>query len=192
MINWLHQIDQQLFLILNSFHHSLLDPFMLFFSGQLIWIPFVGFFFWYSYRKRGKFPTLYFGLFLLMALAASDVTSSYILKNTFSRLRPCKEIDLQPLIYNFGQRCGGRYGFVSSHAANAVALVFFSLRTLPFGKIMGMIWLIPLFVSFSRIYLGVHYPGDILGGTLVGLLWGLTFSWMYNSMSGGKSDDVPA
>ncbi len=127
--------------------------------------------------------TLYFGLFLLLAIIASDVTSSYLLKNIVNRLRPCREIDLKPLIYSFGQKCGGKFGFVSSHAANSIALVFFSIRSLHFEKkwIYGL-WIIPVLVGYSRIYLGVHYPGDIVGGMLVGLLWAYVFSKMYKAI----------
>lgn len=127
--------------------------------------------------------TLYFGLFLILAIIASDVTSSYLLKNIVNRLRPCREIDLKPLIYSFGQKCGGKFGFVSSHAANSIALVFFSIRSLNFEKkwIYGL-WIIPVLVGYSRIYLGVHYPGDIAGGMLVGLFWGYVFSKMYKTI----------
>jgi undecaprenyl-diphosphatase len=183
VIESLNAIDRTLFLSLNSFHVTFINSFMQFLSGQLIWIPLIGYFFWYSYIKRGKKTTLYLGLFLLLTLIASDVTSSYLIKNLVSRLRPCREIDLKPLIYSFGQKCGGKYGFVSSHAANSMALIFFSIRSLPFEKkwIYGLL-IIPLLVGYSRIYLGVHYPGDILGGMMVGACWGYLFSKMFKSI----------
>jgi len=187
MIEGLVSLDRSLFLFLNSLHIGFLDPLMVFISGQIIWIPFIGFFFWYSHKNFGTKSTFLFALFLILAMIASDVTSSYILKNTFDRLRPCREMDLQLLIYSFGQKCGGKYGFVSSHAANAVALVFFSMRALNFkSKLAQLIWIAPVLVSFSRIYLGVHYPGDILGGATVGLFWAFIFSSMYRSYQGAS------
>lgn len=183
MIESLNALDRSLFLSLNSFHSSILDGFMQFLSGQLIWVPLIGYFFWYCYKISGKKITLYFGLFLILAMIASDVTSSYLIKNIITRLRPCRELDLKPLIYSFGQKCGGKFGFVSSHAANSVALIFFSIRSLNFEKKwIYLLWIIPALVGYSRIYLGVHYPGDILGGTMVGLFWGYVFSKMFRSI----------
>lgn len=185
MIEWLNSLDRSFFLILNSFHSTWLDPIMVFFSGQAIWAPFIGYFFWHSYKKNGKSATLIFGLFLVLALVASDVTSSYLIKNLVNRLRPCREIDLKPLIYSFGQKCGGKYGFVSSHAANSIALVLFSIRALQIErKIACLLWSIPVIFAYSRIYLGVHYPGDILGGAIIGTFWGYCFSVFYRSAQG--------
>jgi undecaprenyl-diphosphatase len=187
VIEDLNELDRSLFLTLNSFHSTNLNFLMKVLSGQLIWFPLIGYFFYYSFKHTGKKQTLFFALFLALALIASDVTSSYILKNIVNRLRPCRELDLKPLIYSFGQKCGGKFGFVSSHAANAVLLVFYSIRSLKFQKNwIYALWLIPILVGYSRIYLGVHYPGDILGGTVVGLFWGFCFSSLFKSTQGAK------
>lgn len=183
MIESLQSIDRSLFLSLNRLHISWLDPVMNLLSGQALWIPFIGFFFWSSWKKNGKVPTYLFGLFLLLTLIASDVSSSYIIKNLVNRMRPCRLDDLKPLIYSFGQKCGGKFGFVSSHAANSLALVLFSLRTLSFRqKTIYALLILPFLVSWSRIYLGVHYPGDILGGFLVGTFWAMVFSALYKNI----------
>lgn len=185
MIESLLSLDRSFFLFINKLNTPVLNPVMTVLSGQAIWIPFIGYFFWYSYKKTGRSLTLYFGLFLILAIIASDVTSSYILKNIFNRFRPCREVDLKPFIYSFGQKCGGKFGFVSSHAANSVALIVFSIRALSFEKKwVYCLWMIPALVGYSRIYLGVHYPGDILGGTIVGLFWGIFFSYVFRNLQG--------
>lgn len=187
MIEGLQALDRSFFLWLNSYHAEWLNGLMTVLSGQSIWVPFLGYFFWYSYKHFGKKETAYFALFLVLTLIASDVTSSYVLKNIVNRLRPCREIDLKPLIYSFGQKCGGKFGFVSSHAANSLALVMFSFKTLNFKhKWKHLIWIAPVLVSYSRIYLGVHYPGDVIGGFVIGTIWAAFFAWVYRNHQGAN------
>lgn len=150
---------------------------MVFFSGQLIWFPLIAFILYISFREFPKNKFLFFLLFLIFTIITSDITSSYILKNVFKRLRPCRVEDIKLLMNSFGQKCGGRFGFVSSHAANSFAILTFSFLSLKRLKgAFHLIWILPVFVSYSRIYLGVHFPGDILGGALVGVCWGIIFA----------------
>lgn len=180
MIESLIALDRSLFLTINSWHSEWMNPLMILFSGQIIWFPLIVIALWMVHKQLGIKGLSLFFLFLLLTIIASDVSSSYILKNTFNRLRPCREIDLKPLIYNFGQKCGGKFGYVSSHAANSVAIVLFTLRAIPNkNHYVYLLWLLPLLVSYSRIYLGVHYPGDVISGALVGVIWGLIFSWIF-------------
>lgn len=184
MIDALALLDRKLFLVINSWHTVWLNPVMELVSGQAIWIPFIALIFWVASKQLDKKAFWIFILFLVLGIIASDVSSSYILKNVFERMRPCRLAELKPLIYNFGQRCGGRYGFVSSHAANTIFILTFSFGTLNFRtKIFHLLWILPFTVSYSRIYLGVHYPGDILGGLFVGISWGLILSYFFKNKS---------
>jgi undecaprenyl-diphosphatase len=180
VIQVLSQIDQKLFLILNSWNLSWLNRPMVFISQEYIWIPLIALIFFRAFRKMVRRQLIFFTVFLACALIASDVTSSYIFKNIFLRLRPCRLDELKPLITAFGQKCGGKFGFVSSHAANSFCLAWFCLKSLTSPRWFKiMIISLAVVVSYSRIYLGAHYPGDILGGALVGTIWGLFFAYFF-------------
>lgn len=188
MIELLHSIDQSIFLTINSWHIESLNSLMVFVSGQLLWVPLIGGIIYLGWKQLTPKQFGVFILFLFLTLIATDVTSSYIVKNLVQRLRPCRLEELQPLIYQFGQKCGGRFGFVSSHAGNSLALISFAVFSLGLtAKKFWPLWLLPMLVSYSRIYLGVHYPGDILGGFLIGLMWSLVFAGLFKKNSYGAS-----
>lgn len=175
MLDWLNQIDTSLFLFLNSLHADWFDPVMIFFSGKLTWIPFY-LVLLYLIIRQYKWQSLILLLFIAALISLSDQLSVRAFKFVIERPRPCHEPDLQPLIYLALGRCGGAFGFVSSHAANSFAMagfVWFLLR----GAYPYIGWVLfpwAAVVSYSRIYLGVHYPGDIMAGALLGL----AISWL--------------
>jgi len=170
MIDALNQLDTHLFLFLNGLHTQWLDPLMWIISGKLIWIPLylvLLFFLIKQYGKQVWIPLL--GVALLILLA--DQTASGLLKEAVQRLRPSRNPSLEGLVHIVNNYRGGKYGFVSSHASNSFAIaVFFSLifRYRPVS-ILLICWAI--IVSYSRIYLGVHYPGDVICGALIGCGW---------------------
>ncbi len=189
MIEALASFDQEIFLTLNSWNAEWLNPVMIWFSKEIIWVPFVAFILSLAYRQLGQKSFFIFLLFLCLTVVASDTTSSYLLKNIFKRLRPCKVEELKHAMNVFGQKCGGRFGFVSSHAANSISILAFSFLALKIkNPKIYWLWLLPLIVGYSRIYLGVHFPGDVLGGIMVGGLWGATLALFFKSHeSWGKS-----
>lgn len=116
-------------------------------------------------------------IFVGIVILACDQTASHLIKNLVLRLRPSHEPALVGLIHLSKAGPGGLYGFVSSHAANALGLATFLAMTLDnrFKWLKYWLFLWAALVCYSRIYNGVHYPGDVLGGAILGTLigWGI-------------------
>ncbi len=152
---------------------------MLIVSGRLTWIPLYLFIIFLLIRDR-KQEALFLIISVFAAVALTDLASVHLFKNVFMRLRPCHEPDLAGMV-NLVGRCGGKFGFVSSHAANSFVIAVLSALYLKRRILtLGLIFWASL-VAFSRVYLGVHYPGDIIGGALLGtaIATGIYFS-MYH------------
>jgi undecaprenyl-diphosphatase len=172
MIEKLMEWDRELLLYLNGFHADWLDPAMLWMTETLFWLPlyiFLLYLIFKTYKKDGWIVLL--GIAITIFL--TDRITSGFMKPYFHRLRPSQEPTLVGLVHLVKQYKGGLYGFASSHAANTLgtAMYFF----LVFRKQMKwIVWLFPwaVVMTYTRIYLGVHYPGDILVGGIVGLLSG--------------------
>ncbi|WP_181306302.1 phosphatase PAP2 family protein [Rufibacter sp. XAAS-G3-1] len=176
-------LDQALFLELHRHRSPFWDVVMVLISNKYVWFPFYGVLvglFIYFYQRKGWLMVLSLGA----SVGLADFISSGILKPTVARLRPCHDQLINASV-NAIDGCGGQYGFVSSHAANAFAVAIFVILLLPrkqwLFKILLLVWAIA--ISYSRVYLGVHYPGDITGGALIGVGAALLSMYFYRKAS---------
>lgn len=173
-ISSLKELDTSLFLFCNGKHNSFFDVIMFWASHRYFWIPLYAFFLYLSYRHFNKKVWLVV-LAAVLVIVLADQISVQAFKQVFLRYRPCHNLLLQSQIH-LNDGCGGQYGFISSHAANTFALAMF-LSLLFKGKMKYFttsIFVWAGFVSYSRIYNGVHYPADIVCGAIVGMAIGIT------------------
>ncbi len=179
MLHTLIELDQRLFLLINQGGVPALDPVMIFLSSSWIWVPVYLALAIYLIKRSGTRGLLSF-VFIIITILLTDQTSVHMFKEVFQRLRPCHEPLLIGQVRLVADHCGGQFGFVSSHAANAFGLLMISaglINRKPFTLII-MAW--ALIISYSRIYLGVHYPGDVIGGILLGLFIGWLMLMVHN------------
>jgi undecaprenyl-diphosphatase len=173
ILEYIKQFDQALFLFLNSLHHPFMDPVMSFFSARFTWIPFYVILLFLIVKKSGPKALIFILPAVFLIILAADQISYHFFKEAFQRYRPCHNESIKHLVY-LVDGCGGKHGFVSSHAANTFALAVF-LGNILKNKIRYFFPLMLLWaalVSYSRIYLGVHYPADIIGGAMLGSIIG--------------------
>jgi len=177
MFEALHSFDVAALLWINGHYSNTLDQIMLFASGKFTWIVFY-LFLLYLIVKKYKTGAVLGIVFIALAITLSDQASVHLFKNAFQRLRPCHQPDvMENLRMIVG--CGGQYGFVSSHAANSFALIGFIIPVFRKRWVTIMMILWGVVVIYSRVYLGVHYPSDVLAGMLLGLLSGVVMVYLF-------------
>ena len=172
MFRWLLEFDKKIFLYLNGIHSAEWDTFMVWITGNVLWIPLYVFLLSMIIYWGRPYSFIFTILFLAIAVGLSDYIS-VIIKNLVERPRPSHNSEITHLVHIVNNYRGGRYGFVSSHAANVFAAASFLTHQFKHYKWNLLLFGWATLVSYSRIYLGVHYPLDIICGATLGILIGM-------------------
>lgn len=186
MIEEILKLDSQLFLFLNNLGSPTFDNFWIYLSykeSNILFYLALLIFYFFSESKKIKLSEVFYSLlFISIMIVIADQTAN-LFKDSFQRLRPCYNESLISFVRLVNESCGGKYGFFSAHASNSFSLaVFFGLL---FKNKFRFIIYITLFyaslISFSRIYLGVHFPLDIFFGGVYGIITGLVIFRIYEN-----------
>ena len=166
------ELDKVITLAINSCHSPFFDNFFYIYTQTWTWIPAIVVLLVWMWRRWGV-RSLYVVAGIALCILLADQISSSLLKPLVARLRPTHNTEIADMIHIVNGYRGGRYGFVSSHAANAATFVTFT--TLIFRNriytVLLSLW--AFLTAYSRVYLGVHYVGDVLCGALIGVLVGV-------------------
>jgi len=170
MLEKLQQLDRAVFIYLNGLGSETFDPLWELITKFTSWIPIFALILYLTFKRLGwRHALLVVGMVTVLLLLTDQTTN--LIKNSVQRLRPGNNPELKGLIRAIKRR--GSFSFISGHASNSMAVAFFLYKVLkPYLKYMGFFFLWPLIFAYSRIYLGLHYPGDILMGYLYGIFTG--------------------
>lgn len=171
--------ERNAFLWMNESHNVFFDSFMWLYSGKIVWIPLIIVaLIVFTYKVPWKISLLIIICFALLA-TLSDQISASVIKPIFERLRPTHHPDFREYVSIVRGYRGGKYGFVSSHSANGFGIATFTSLLFRYRRYTIVIFTWALITAYSRIYLGVHFISDILGGMLLGLTLGLLVYYIF-------------
>ena len=178
MLEKIISIDKELLIYLNSLGSKSFDPFWLLITKQVYWLPFFVLIFYILYQKLGRTNFFYALGFITILIVVCD-QSANLFKHTFQRLRPCNDPEIKSIIRVVKE--SSSFSFYSGHATNSMATTLFVYLILrKYYKYALLLFFFPLIFAYSRIYLGLHFPGDILTGYLFGALYGYTAYHLFN------------
>ena len=176
------ELDKAIFIFLNALGSDTFDSLWLLITNKRSSIPLYIFLIYYMFKKLALKDFLKYLVLIIILIILTDQTST-LFKDYFQRLRPCHDQDINSLIRIVKKGCGGLFGFFSAHAANTFAVATFFYFTLnKYSKNFKYLFLWAVIVSYSRIYIGVHYPIDIIFGACLGISLGYLISFFSNKI----------
>ena len=183
MLEQLMSWDRTLFLALNGADSLYLDGFMWTVSRTVVWVPLMVIIAYVILKNNGLRSFLLTVLFLAILITITDQVSSHLAKPFFHRFRPTHDPEIYQMVNYVNGYRGGLYGFFSSHASNTFGVAIFLSLLFRKASVTSILYSYALLCSYSRIHLGVHYPGDILVGACFGTLAGLLVYLAYNYLN---------
>ena len=181
MLDRIKQIDTELLIFLNNLGNKSWDPIWVSITDKFTFLPLFILIIFFLFKKNGTKGLFTILLFISLLILFTDQFTN-VVKDFTQRLRPCRLDELQGLLRDIDIRCG-KYGFFSAHAANSISVTIFIINCVDesvkkFLKPVLILWV--MIFSYSRIYLGVHYPLDTIFGLSFGIFSGFLFKYIYN------------
>lgn len=178
----IENLDRQLFTLINGrMSNSFLDSILPYCRSPVFWVPLYLFMLVFVLMNFG-IKGLWWCIFFICTVALTDLTGNYVFKQGFERLRPCNDPELSSQLRLLVEHCGTGYSFVSNHAANHFGMAVFVIMT--FGnQFKKWVWLALVWafiVGYAQVYIGVHYPFDIVAGALMGAGWAYLMGHTFN------------
>ncbi len=178
--------DRSLFIKLNSeWTNPFFDAVLPWLRNASTWAPLYLFLFFFVVMNF-KSKAVWWILLFVVTIALTDMTGTYVFKHTIERFRPCRDPEMIPYVRLLLKQCGGGYSFVSNHAANHFGMAtFFYIsfrKIIPRWAWIGFI--LAALVCYAQVYVGLHYPLDVLGGAVLGLLLGGLTGLIFNKRFG--------